>query len=102
MNGCNELWTTLDGGGFDLDELVAGPGAGDVVVGALPFCFDVDAVLRSAVAPAEVFAGEGVGALLAEDGHLDGELLEGRGMGGAVEVAAGHLVDGLEDGVHGH
>ena len=54
------------------------------------------------MAPAEVFAGERVGALLVEDDHLDGELFEGGGVGGAVEVAAGHLVDGLEDGVHGH
>ena len=94
------LW--LDGGGLDLDELVARLGSGDVVVGPLPLVFYFDAFLRGAVSPAEVLARERVGALLVEDRHLDGEFFEGWRVGGAVEVAAGHLVDGLEDGVHRH
>jgi hypothetical protein len=75
-----------------------GKTSGEIV----PLVFYFYAVLRGAMSPAEVFARERVGALLVEDDHLDGELFEGGGVGGAVEVAAGHFVDGLEDGVHGH
>src|SRR5271170_7780635 len=85
----------LDCTGGNLNELVAGSCARQMIVRTRPFALDLEARLRSPLPVAEVSARQRIVALFRQQRHAPRSLLERRRVGIAIGEAAGQSVHRL-------